>query len=92
MHAVRQVQQYLRGLRERGILLAVSSKNETANARLPFEEHPETVLKLSDFAAFRASWDPKADNIRAMAADLDLGHVCCSLLSGSGSWGPRRSS
>jgi FkbH-like protein len=71
--AFKAFQQYLRSLRDRGILLAVSSKNETANARLPFEEHPETVLKLSDFAAFRASWDPKADNIRAMAADLDLG-------------------
>ena len=71
--AFKAFQQYLRGLRERGILLAVSSKNEPSNARLPFEEHPETVLKLSDFAAFRASWDPKADSLRAMATDLDLG-------------------
>jgi len=71
--AFKAFQQYLRTLRERGILLAVSSKNEPSNARLPFEEHPETVLRLSDFAAFRASWDPKADSLRAMAADLDLG-------------------
>jgi FkbH-like protein len=71
--AFKAFQQYLRGLRERGILLAVCSKNEPANAKLPFEEHPETVLKLSDFAAFRASWDPKADSLRAMATDLDLG-------------------
>jgi FkbH-like protein len=71
--AFKAFQQYLRTLRERGILLAVSSKNEPSNARLPFEEHPETVLKLSDFAAFRASWDPKADSLRAMATDLDLG-------------------
>jgi FkbH-like protein len=71
--AFKAFQQYLRTLRERGILLAVASKNEPANARLPFEQHPETVLKLSDFAAFRASWDPKADSLRAMAADLELG-------------------
>jgi FkbH-like protein len=71
--AFKAFQQYLRALRERGVLLAVCSKNEPANARLPFERHAETVLRLSDFAAFRASWDPKADNIRAIAADLDLG-------------------
>jgi len=71
--AFKAFQQYLRSLRERGVLLTVCSKNELANARLPFEQHPETVLKLSDFASFRASWDPKADSLRAMAADLDLG-------------------
>jgi FkbH-like protein len=71
--AFKSFQQYLRALRERGVLLAVCSKNEPANARLPFEQHAETVLRLSDFATFRASWDPKADNIRAIAADLDIG-------------------
>jgi FkbH-like protein len=71
--AFKAFQQYLRALRDRGVLLAVCSKNEPANARLPFERHAETVLRLADFAAFRASWDPKADNIRALASDLDLG-------------------
>jgi FkbH-like protein len=71
--AFKSFQQYLRALRERGVLLAVCSKNEPDNARLPFEQHAETVLRLADFATFRASWDPKADNIRAIAADLDLG-------------------
>jgi FkbH-like protein len=71
--AFKAFQQYLRQVKDRGVLLAVCSKNEPANARLPFEQHPETVLRLSDFAAFRASWDPKADAIRAIAADLDIG-------------------
>jgi FkbH-like protein len=71
--AFKAFQQYLRALRDRGILLAVCSKNALANARLPFEQHPETVLRLHDFAAFRASWDPKADEIRAIAEELDLG-------------------
>lgn len=71
--AFKAFQLYLRGLHERGVLLAVCSKNEPENARLPFEAHPETVLHLSDFAAFRASWDPKSDNLRALASDLDLG-------------------
>ena len=38
-------QRYALRLKERGILLAVCSKNDEANARLPFEQHPEMVLK-----------------------------------------------
>ncbi len=71
--AFKAFQEYLRALRERGVLLGVCSKNEPANARLPFESHPETVLRLSDFAAFQASWGPKSDALRAIAADLALG-------------------
>jgi FkbH-like protein len=70
--AFKAFQQYLRALSDRGVLLAVCSKNWPDNARLPFEQHPETVLRLHDFAAFRASWDPKADNLRAIAEELDL--------------------
>lgn len=71
--AFKAFQRYLRGMRDRGILLAVCSKNEPANAQLPFEQHRETVLRLSDFAAFHASWDPKSDRIRAIATELDIG-------------------
>jgi len=70
--AFKSFQQHVRALRERGVLLAVCSKNELENARAPFERHPECVLKLSDFAAFRASWDPKSDSLRAIAEDLSL--------------------
>ena len=48
----RELQQYLRELKERGVLLAVCSKNNPDDARLPFESHPGMVLRLEDFAAF----------------------------------------
>ena len=70
--AYKAFQRYLAALRERGVLLAVCSKNDPANARAPFEEHPETVLRMRDFAAFRASWEPKSDNLRMIAEDLAL--------------------
>lgn len=70
--AFKAFQQHVRALRERGVLLAVCSKNEPANARAPFEQHPESVLRVTDFAAFRASWDPKSDALRAIANDLAL--------------------
>lgn len=65
-------QEYCRALKDRGILLAVCSKNDDAMARRGFG-HPDSILKLEDFAAFRANWDPKPDNIRSMAAELNIG-------------------
>lgn len=70
--AYTQFQQYCVKLKERGIVLAVCSKNNDAVARQGFS-HPDSVLKLEDFAAFKANWEPKHENIKAIAADLNLG-------------------
>ncbi|HLK15922.1 MAG TPA: HAD-IIIC family phosphatase [Fimbriimonadaceae bacterium] len=71
--AFRYFQEYLLELRGRGILLAVCSKNDQANAVLPFTDHPEMVLKLGDVVNFKANWETKAENIRLMATELGLG-------------------
>ena len=71
--AFKAFQSYLRALMERGVLLAVSSKNEERHALKPFEGHPEMVLKRDDFVAFKANWSPKSDNLRAIARELSLG-------------------
>ena len=60
-------------LNQRGVLLAVCSKNDHAKAIEPFEKHPEMVLKKEHFASFKANWSPKSDNIRAIADELSLG-------------------
>jgi FkbH-like protein len=60
-------------LRQRGIVLAVSSKNEEATARLPFREHPDMLLRENDIAVFQANWTDKAANLRAIAETLSLG-------------------
>ena len=67
------VQEYAKDLARRGIILAVSSKNDEANALEPFEKHPEMILRRGDIACFRANWDDKAANIRAVAAELNIG-------------------
>jgi FkbH-like protein len=67
------VQAYAKDLARRGIILAVCSKNDPENARAPFEQHPDMVLRLADIAAFRANWDDKAANIRAIAETLNIG-------------------
>ena len=68
-----QLQQTILALRARGVVLAVSSKNEDAMARLPFKEHPDMVLKEDHIAVFQANWSDKASNIRAIAQTLSLG-------------------
>ncbi|BCM86211.1 HAD-IIIC family phosphatase [Methylobacterium indicum] len=67
------LQAYARDLSRRGIVLAVCSKNDPDIARRPFLEHPDMLLRLSDFGAFAASWDDKATNLRRIAAALRLG-------------------
>jgi FkbH-like protein len=65
-------QQYVKALQRRGIILAVCSKNDAENAKEGLS-HPDSVLKLEDFSAFKANWDPKPENIRAIAAELNIG-------------------
>ena len=67
------LQKYALELRHRGILLAVCSKNNEMDARLPFEQHDGMILKLDDFVVFRANWQDKPANVREMAATLNLG-------------------
>jgi FkbH-like protein len=67
------VQRLALDLRERGILIAVSSKNSDQTAREPFEKHPEMLLRLEHIAVFQANWNDKASNIEAIAEELSLG-------------------
>lgn len=66
-------QSHARALARRGVILAVCSKNEVANALEPFEKHPEMVLRRSDIACFVANWHDKAANIRDIAVMLNIG-------------------
>ena len=65
------VQRLALELRQRGIVLAVSSKNTDSVAREPFEKHPEMLLKLEHIAVFQANWNDKATNIQAIAEELE---------------------
>ncbi len=66
-------QHYLKGLQEKGVILAVCSKNNDADAREPFVAHPDMLLKLSDFAMFVANWEHKPENLTTIARTLNIG-------------------
>ncbi|HEY2040543.1 MAG TPA: HAD-IIIC family phosphatase [Edaphobacter sp.] len=71
--AFKQFQLAIASLAQRGVILAVCSKNDYKNAAEPFEKHPEMVLRLKDIASFQANWEPKSENLRRIAQELNLG-------------------
>ncbi|MBQ9911646.1 MAG: HAD family hydrolase [Firmicutes bacterium] len=66
-------QEYLLKLKQRGIILAVCSKNDDDIAKEAFEKNPFMKIALNDIACFKANWDDKASNIRAIAEELNIG-------------------
>jgi HAD superfamily phosphatase (TIGR01681 family) len=71
--AYRAVQRLALDLRRRGIVLAVSSKNDDAVARRVFREHPEMLIREEHLTVFQANWNDKATNIKAVSEKLSLG-------------------
>ena len=66
-------QQRILDLYNRGVVLALASKNQPGAVEEVLDKHPEMVLRAKHFAAMRINWDPKPQNVRRIAADLNLG-------------------
>jgi FkbH-like protein len=71
--AFTEFQYWVKKLKNRGIIIAVCSKNTESVAMEPFEKHPDMVLHLDDIAVFMANWDNKVDNIRKIQSILNIG-------------------
>lgn len=71
--AFSEFQQWVKKLKNRGIIVCVCSKNDEDKAKEPFEKNPEMVLKLDDISVFVANWENKADNIRTIQSILNIG-------------------
>jgi FkbH-like protein len=65
-------QKYIVQLKQRGIVIAVCSKNDLENAKEGFI-HSESPLKIEDFSAFKANWLNKPENIKAIVDELNIG-------------------
>ena len=61
------------GLADRGILIALVSKNEFESVDAAFRDHPDMVLRWEDVAAHRINWEPKSGNLIAIAEELNIG-------------------
>lgn len=68
----RDFQLQLRDLRQRGVALAIASRNEEKDVLDVLRTHPECVLSEDDFAAMRINWDDKADSVAGIADELNV--------------------
>ena len=68
-----ELQLWAKQLKQRGIIIAVCSKNTEEIAKEPFLNHPDMVLRMDDIAVFVANWETKVDNIRYIQSILNIG-------------------
>lgn len=68
-----ELQRLLLDMIDRGVPIAVVSKNDADVARRPFQERPEMLLSLDSFVRFDASWRPKYEAITDLAKQLNIG-------------------
>jgi FkbH-like protein len=68
-----RLQTYILDLKRKGVILAVASKNDDADAKEVFQRHPDMRIRLDDIAVFLANWDAKVDNLRKVAERLNIG-------------------
>lgn len=71
--AYKNAQRALRMIGQSGVVLGIVSKNNEEDAMAVIREHPHMVLREEDFAIRRINWRPKHENIREIAARLNLG-------------------
>ncbi|NGO72507.1 SDR family NAD(P)-dependent oxidoreductase, partial [Streptomyces boncukensis] len=70
----RRLQEWAAGLRDRGVLLCLCSKNEERDVDAVFRERAaELPLRAEHLAARRIGWEPKAEALRSLARELDVG-------------------
>jgi len=68
-----ELQLWVKQLKQRGIIIAICSKNTEEIAKEPFINHSGMVLRLEDIAIFVSNWESKAHNIRYIQSVLNIG-------------------
>lgn len=67
------VHEMILDLKERGVMLAICSKNNLEDVKDVFKNRNEFLLSLDDFSALRINWESKVDNIIDLARELNVG-------------------
>jgi FkbH-like protein len=71
--AYHEFQLAIKALAQRGVLLAVASKNNASDAIEVLDRHPEMVLRRNDFACLEIHWNSKSESLPRIAQQLNLG-------------------
>jgi len=70
--AYHDFQKSIKALSQSGVLLAICSKNDESQALDTIKKNPYMVLRTDDFATWRINWNYKSQNLREIAAELNL--------------------
>jgi len=68
-----EFQKYLLSLFDRGVILAINSKNNPGDVKEVFEKHPNMILKEEHFASMQINWNDKISNMKAIAEEINIG-------------------
>lgn len=71
--AFKQFQRAVLGLKDRGVIIALCSKNDPEVVQEVLDQHPDMLIRRDDIAAQRINWQPKSQNLREIAAELNIG-------------------
>ena len=66
-------QRSILNLKKRGVLLAICSKNDLKNVKNIFKKNENLILKFEDFVSIKANWNNKAQNIKEISQELNIG-------------------
>tara|TARA_B100001564_G_C20668163_1_gene684800 strand:+ start:831 stop:4577 length:3747 start_codon:yes stop_codon:yes gene_type:complete len=69
----KEFQKKIKLLKERGIALAICSKNDINIVNEVFEKNKNMILKKEDFLYIYANWDNKFENIKLISENIGLG-------------------
>ena len=72
-NAFMEFQRVLLSLHQRGIILAINSKNNFEDAIKVIKEHPYMVLKEEHFASMRINWKDKLTNMKELVKEINIG-------------------
>ena len=72
-NAFMEFQRVLLSLHQRGIILAINSKNNFEDAIKVIKEHPYMVLKEEHFASMRINWKDKVTNMKELIQEINIG-------------------
>lgn len=59
-------------MKNRGIVLAINSKNNLEDAETAIQGHPAMLLRNKDFVIRKINWENKAINLKAMESELNI--------------------
>tara|TARA_Y100000590_G_scaffold84154_1_gene93989 strand:+ start:696 stop:2444 length:1749 start_codon:yes stop_codon:yes gene_type:complete len=68
-----EFQKELLSLWNQGIILAINSKNNFDDAMRVIREHPNMILQEKHFASLQINWNDKAQNIKEIASEINIG-------------------